>query len=133
MIEKTIYIAVDGQEFDDEEDCLEHEFSLKDCSGIILADSNKKRIPFKYDTDLERVAYIIVKTKESADILQDSCDRQSVVSPWNCYKDGNEPSAGAYFWDDNSYSWISYEDWKSDMLEQIQKKEEIFSKISKGD
>ena len=131
MTEKTIYVAVDGQRFDDKEDCLRHEFSLRDYSGIVLADSNNKRIPFEYDTNLEEVAYIIIKDKKSAIIFQDNCNRLDIYSHWDCL--GIEPCAGAYFWDDNNHSWISCENWKSDILKQIQEKEDIFSEVSKGD
>lgn len=131
MIEKTIYVADDGQEFDCEEDCLEYEFSLKDCSGIILADLDYERIPFNYNTELGNIAYIVIKNKESAILFQENCDRQGFVSPWDSYH--IEPCAGAYFWDDDNFSWISYEDWKSNMIRQVQVKEEIFSKLSKGD
>lgn len=129
MIEKTVYVANDGKEFDCAEECLKHEFSLKDCSGIILADSNIERIPFEYDTLLENIAYIVVKNKESAILFQESCDHHGIVSPWDSYH--IEPCTGEYFWDDNSFDWTSYENWKSDMLKQIQEKEEIFSKLWK--
>lgn len=47
MTEKTIYIAFDGKEFDDEGDCREYELNtkLKDIGDdLLLYDKNGKKI-----------------------------------------------------------------------------------------
>ena len=76
MTEYTTYVAFDGSEFDDEDDCVAYERKLQavDYEGeIFFYDINRKPIPL-YVEDLDDVYFINIKTKKAGRWFIDRCD-----------------------------------------------------------
>ena len=73
MIEKTIYIAFDGKEFEDENECERYESKeLQDKYGesLFVYDKDGKKISLDEDYHLCQYSqYITCKTKEALDYL----------------------------------------------------------------
>ena len=86
MIEKHIYqCEVCGKEFNDEDDCREHEMKhnvakLKD--AVVMMDSREKVLPLDdIHTAIERTHAIYVGCKEAADILWEAFDDEGYSTP----------------------------------------------------
>lgn len=71
MIQKTIYVAFDGKEFDDEYGCREYELSEngKNVGNDLLTyDKNGKQMfVSQADCDYERIDYVVFKSKPAYD------------------------------------------------------------------
>ena len=71
MIEKTIYVAFDGKEFDDEGDCREYELSENGKNvgdDLLTYDKNGKQMfVSQADCDYERIDYVVFKSKPAYD------------------------------------------------------------------
>ena len=78
MTEKTIYIAFDDKQFDNEYDCREYELNtkLKDIGDdLLLYDKNGKKIE-KIDNQLlaESIDYIVVKSEKAYEYYVEQMD-----------------------------------------------------------
>ena len=109
MIEKTIYIAFDGKEFDDEDDCREYELNtkLKDIGDdLLLYDKNGKKIE-KIDNQLlaESIDYIVVKSEKAYEYFVEQMDYFGLNYP-DYY---NSPIC-SYCYDYDENEWINIED-----------------------
>ena len=109
MIEKTIYVAFDGKEFDDEYDCREYELNtkLKDIGDdLLLYDKNGKKIE-KIDNQLlaESIDYIIVKSEKAYEYFVEQMDYFGLNYP-DYY---NSPIC-SYCYDYDENEWINIED-----------------------
>ena len=109
MTEKTIYIAFDGKEFDDEGDCREYELNtkLKDIGDdLLLYDKNGKKIE-KIDNQLlaESIDYIVVKSEKAYEYFVEQMDYFGLNYP-DYY---NSPIC-SYYYDYDENEWINIED-----------------------
>ena len=109
MIEKTIYVAFDGKEFDDEYDCREYELNtkLKDIGDdLLLYDKNGKKIE-KIDNQLlaESIDYIVVKSEKAYEYFVEQMDYFGLNYP-DYY---NSPIC-SYCYDYDENEWINIED-----------------------
>ena len=73
MTEKTIYIAFDGKEFEDENECERYESKeLEDKYGkdLLVYDNNGKLLPFNNDYYLsQNSVYVVCKSEEALNFL----------------------------------------------------------------
>ena len=73
MIEKTIYVAFDGKEFDDENECERYESKeLQDKYGkdLLVYNEDGELIPFDNDYRLSQdSAYVVCKSEEALNYL----------------------------------------------------------------
>ena len=109
MIEKTVYIAFDGKEFDDEDDCREYELNtkLKDIGDdLLLYDKNGKKIE-KIDNQLlaESIDYIVVKSEKAYEYFVEQMDYFGLN-----YPDFYDSPICSYYYDYDENEWISIED-----------------------
>ena len=90
MIEKIIYIANDGTEFDTEEACLNYEFEqeTKDFT-IKIWDEGKNPMTFNSETNLEKIWYIKIEYPEQAKILDSLHYRAGLFMPFEGYYNRN--------------------------------------------
>ena len=108
MIEKTIYIAFDGKEFDDENECERYESKeLQDKYGesLFVYDKDGKKISLDEDYHLCQYSqYITCKTKEAFDYLNEIFD--------NCVNtidyDGKFPASFYYNFETNEWEDIEH-------------------------
>ena len=109
MTEKTIYIAFDGKEFNNEYDCIEYELNtkLKDIGDdLLLYDKNGKKIE-KIDNQLlaESIDYIVVKSEKAYEYFVEQMDYFGLNYP-DYY---NSPIC-SYCYDYDENEWINIED-----------------------
>ena len=109
MTEKTIYIAFDDKQFDNEYDCREYELNtkLKDIGDdLLLYDKNGKKIE-KIDNQLlaESVDYIVVKSEKAYEYFVEQMDYFGLNYP-DYY---NSPIC-SYCYDYDENEWINIED-----------------------
>ena len=109
MTEKTIYIAFDDKQFDNEYDCREYELNtkLKDIGDdLLLYDKNGKKIE-KIDNQLlaESIDYIIVKSEKAYEYFVEQMDYFGLNYP-DYY---NSPIC-SYCYDYDENEWINIED-----------------------
>lgn len=117
MIQKTLYIAFDGKEFDDEYDCADYEIEqmMLNAKGLRMYDENGN-----LTDDAERCDYLFCPTEEDAAAYAALSEYIGLESPW-----GNEdPRPGAWIW---SNHWENYEDIRSDLIRQIEQYDRMFS------
>ena len=109
MTEKTVYIAFDGKEFDNEYDCREYELNtkFKDIGDdLLLYDKNGKKIE-KIDNQLlaESIDYIVVKSEKAYEYFVEQMDYFGLNYP-DYY---NSPIC-SYCYDYDENEWINIED-----------------------
>ena len=109
MTEKTIYIAFDDKQFDNEYDCREYELNtkLKDIGDdLLLYDKNGKIIE-KIDNQLlaESIDYIVVKSEKAYEYFVEQMDYFGLNYP-DYY---NSPIC-SYCYDYDENEWINIED-----------------------
>ena len=109
MIEKTIYVAFDGKEFDNEGDCREYELNtkLKDVGDdLLLYDKNGKKIE-KIDNQLlaESIDYIVVKSEKAYEYFVEQMDYFGLN-----YPDFYDSPICSYYYDYDENEWINIED-----------------------
>lgn len=103
MYEVTKYVADDGKEFEDEEECLEYEQLQKLASidrQFLMLDArfNKVENPVR---DFDEVVYIYVWTDEAAKKLHEVLGREW-PDPWDYY----HTTAGVWFMCEERDRWI---------------------------
>ena len=109
MTEKTIYIAFDSKEFDNEYDCREYELNtkLKDIGDdLLLYDKNGKKIE-KIDNQLlaESIDYIVVKSEKAYEYFVEQMDYFGLN-----YPDYYNSLICSYCYDYDKNEWINIED-----------------------
>ena len=109
MTEKTVYIAFDDKQFDNEYDCREYELNtkLKDIGDdLLLYDKNGKKIE-KIDNQLlaESIDYIVVKSEKAYEYFVEQMDYFGLNYP-DYY---NSPIC-SYYYDYDENEWINIED-----------------------
>ena len=109
MTEKTVYIAFDDKQFDNEYDCREYELNtkLKDIGDdLLLYDKNGKKIE-KIDNQLlaQSIDYIVVKSEKAYEYFVEQMDYFGLNYP-DYY---NSPIC-SYYYDYDENEWINIED-----------------------
>lgn len=115
-MEKIVkYVAFDGTEFDDEDECLDYEFETKAKEYTeYFALYNRDRKPIKFcadDRTLEYTNYIVVKTEKVVSFLDDW------MIDYGCYSTIGkaadlaciENRIGLWMWDEEEEIWKHWE------------------------
>ena len=108
MIEKTIYIAFDGKQFDEYEDYADYEIktqmdTIKNECKIFDKDGNTI-------TDYQEAYYIVITTQKAADILEKLYGKKWGM-PWEDDDCGYGPRPGKwYFAQGEWHSFDSFEE-----------------------
>ena len=105
MTELHLYIADDGTEFEDEEDCLRHEVGCRaqELKGVVLLDENFRPIPLSDLSQWENAWFIYAKDIQALRDLSDVWDWDLVgVSPPHFLF---EDRAGLFAYDENQDEW----------------------------
>ena len=107
MYEVTKYIADDGREFDDEEECLEYEqrMALAIINGQFLMLDDRFNVVDNPVYNFDEVTYIYVKTDEAARQLHETLTREWTV-PWDNYP----KSAGVWFKCEERDRWVALDE-----------------------
>lgn len=99
MEEIITYVAFDGTEFDDEEECLEYE-KLKHAEEFVgqIHFFNVFKKPLTINCDQGIVDYAVVDTTEAAEWWNDLCVEEGLEQPFKkrAYKPG-------FYWFDTCY------------------------------
>ena len=122
METKTIYIAFDGREFEDDTECYEYEMDkqlLNVHNDLIMRDADGNEIGMN---QFGECYYLTCKTKAAAEVVWDwGYEYQGYDTPWYS-KIGAKP--GNYFYDTNTEKWY-------DVDEEIKKLEERLNFLKK--
>ena len=105
MTELHLYIADDGTEFEDEEDCLRHEAGCRaqGLKGVVLLDENFRPLPLSDLSQWENAWFIYAKDIQALRDLSDVWDWDLVgVSPPHFLF---EDRAGLFAYDENQDEW----------------------------
>ena len=119
MTEKTIYIAFDGKEFEDENECRKHESKeLQDKYGkdlLVYDNKNNELIPISDDYRLSQdSAYVICKSKEALNFLNKTFGDNGVNK---IYYEGNFPAS--FYYDFNTDEWKEIEHRIKELQDEI--------------
>lgn len=103
MYEVTKYIADDGMEFEDEEECLEYEqrMALSCIKGQFLMLNDEFKEVENPICNFDEVTYIYVKTDYAAEKLHEVLTKE-----WNVPWDYDPKTAGVWFKCDERDRWI---------------------------
>ena len=118
MTEYTTYVAFDGSEFDDEDDCLAYERELKAekyCKEIFFYDADCKPVPLDVE-DLNDVYFVNIKTEKACQWFIDRSRDCGSTHPWTYDSKRKEefPRIGFFWFDTNGDYWRH---WQSEMKE----------------
>lgn len=100
-INRVIYEASDGEQFETREKCEQHELALR------ITEVKK----FNYDLELtsyDYSDYLVIRNEEEAKIIDAFCKEFDLTSPW---EDSNIPMSyrGFLYFDDDGY-WRPFSD-----------------------
>ena len=105
MTELHLYIAEDGTEFEDEEECLRHEAGCRaqGLKGVVLLDENFRSLPLSDLSQWENAWFIYAKDIQALRDLSDvwDWDLTGMSPPWFLSKD----EAGLFAYDVNQDDW----------------------------
>ena len=109
MTEYTTYVAFDGSEFDDEDDCLAYERTIQatDYEGeIFFYDSYHKPLPL-HTEDLDDVYFVNIRTEKACQWFVDRCRDCGSTNPWSYDPRRKEefPLTGFFWYDTNGDYW----------------------------
>lgn len=116
MTEKTIYIAFDGKQFDDEDDCVKYEATteLKEIGDdLLLYDKDGNRIEVLNDELIDKIEYIIIKSKRAYNCLAEKMDYYGYLYPSN----SQLPICSYYNYDEEK--WCDIKDRIEDLQEEL--------------
>ena len=132
MIEKTVYIANDGKEFESEEDCLEYEASTEFSdilNAVVFFSENGEIIPssndlYQFNRAFDSALFVVIPSspklkdervkKFSDDVMSELCGK---IFP---------TATGVYRWEACDEDWISFEDDSQDFVQKWNKLLNIF-------
>ena len=100
MIEKIVYIANDGTQFDKESDCLNYEFKQTiENFTVKIWDEDKNPLDFNNYLSLEKIWYIKIEHPEQAKILDELHEQAGLYTPFN--GDYKRNLIGLWWYSDN--------------------------------
>lgn len=116
MTEYTTYIAFDGSEFDDEDDCLAYERTMKATDyekEISFYGFDRKPIPLHVE-NLDDVYFVNIKTKKACQWFIDRCQDCGSIHPWSYDPHRKEefPMTGFFWFDTSDDTWHH---WQTEM------------------
>jgi hypothetical protein len=109
MTEYTTYVAFDGSEFDDEDDCLAYERTMKATDyekEIFFYGINREPVPLNVE-DLDDVYFVNIKTEKAKEWFVDRCYDSGSVHPWSYdpYRREEFPMTGFFWFDTYDDTW----------------------------
>ena len=121
-MEKIItYVAFDGTQFDDEDECAEYEFleSAKEYTdGFTLYNEAREPIKISFDRDvLDKISFVIIKEEKAIPFLDDWMINNGFyeIIGANCLN--IKSRIGLWIWDDKEDTWKHWETEMSKMRE----------------
>lgn len=93
LVEREVYIASDGTEFDDENECEGYEMRLIE-EQMLFFDSEFRR------TVIERCAYAVLRTDEEVKQFKHVCDYMG-------YADRGLNQSGVYMYSESDDRWLN--------------------------
>lgn len=123
MIEKTIYIANDGTQFDDEDECIKHELNenvadIVANNELLIFGSNNKMIhinDLNFYKEFEKACYIVIKTERAYNYLSDFC----AYYGFDCPYISNDNYKRSYYYDFDNYDWDEIKDRVSELKQEL--------------
>lgn len=132
MIEKTVYVADDGKEFETEEECVEYEqHSIIESvlKSITLYDSYEEKTIANF-VNLEDFHKKYENSRFSFLIIKDCVNEDNLLEFENIfyYRFGMHipQHTGVYCWDNDTEEWVTFEEDKARFIDKWKK---IFSHI----
>ena len=114
MTEKITYVAIDGREFEDEQECIDYEKSLKLnnlCRSTTFLNEEFQIMDIK-TLDPQQVFYIYVNNNDDKNFINEYFNNEWCSSPFSTdygqYADLSECSGWFYF-DTNQNEWKHFE------------------------
>ena len=112
MKEIRKFVADDGKEFDNYYECKNYEQDLQynRLAGLLGNDLqfyDYHKSPTKY---YERARYIIARTEAAKNVVDELATELDIETPWDDCPSTREYNA--WYWDENSGEWRSYEELK---------------------
>ena len=123
MIEVHKYIADDGTEFANEDDCLDYERGLnvsKYNNQIIALDFLGKREPLH---NTGNHVYLYIANKDAYDFYNDLCYED------NCIQLDTVSKSGFFYFDDSCDEWMNLDDWISQLMDYKRTIENVLDAI----
>lgn len=124
MIEKTVYVANDGTEFENERECLEYE-ALTDFSDILRTvdfySENGEIIPSGHDLNQFNRAYddaLFIVIPSSSKLKDERIKKFSDDVMDEVYGKTFPTATGIYRWDGWNEEWVSFEDDSQELNEK---------------
>lgn len=125
MTEITKYIADDGTEFEDEDECLDYErtSTMKAIKGVkFFSEDGKEITNYSSLEDLLDLSYFIkITDKDDFDKFEELLYDELGCSYWADGWDSLKGEKGLFFYDEDRDSWISWEA-EYDKLREIRRK-----------
>ena len=125
MTEVTKYIANDGKEFEDEDECLDYErtSTMKAIKGVkFFSEDGKEITNYSSLEDLLDLSYFIkITDKDDFDKFEELLYDELGCSYWADGWDSLKDEKGLFFYDEDRDSWISWEA-EYDKLREIRRK-----------
>lgn len=114
MIEKIIYVAIDGAEFDNEKECVEYENSLRanSLSKTTLFLNAQFEIMNIQTLNPEQVFYIYVDNDDDKKFIENFFDSNWCSSPFTTYKGQDvdlSDYSGWFYYDSDEDEWKHFE------------------------
>ena len=109
MTEYTTYVAFDGSEFDDEDDCLAYERTMKATDyekEIFFYNVNREPVPLHVE-DLNDVYFVNIKTEKACQWFVDRSQDCGSTHPWSydSHRKNDFPMTGFFWFDTNDDTW----------------------------
>ena len=93
VVTKEVFVAFDGMEFDNQDDCMDHEYRITEAKLSFYDYKFKKSI-------LDECAYARLDTEEDVKLMISLCDYQGIVSK-------GIVNPGVYIYVDRGDYWIN--------------------------
>ena len=107
----TTYIAFDGEEFANKEDCLEYEAEMrKGTDKVMFYTHDMKPIKDVFGEEMDRIFFIVVNTVEDIEVIERILDYHGWDTPWS-YNNLCR-LAGLYYWGNKDEEWHH---WQTEM------------------
>jgi hypothetical protein len=128
MYQMTLWVAKDGSKFQTEKECSEYEWRLRFTevtNSLFWFNEVGRRIPVRYNPNFEEeVHYMIVRTREAAQLLEDFCDE---IDCYDAFEDMLIDGKGLFYLDRNNI-------WTNLLIEQryLNRMAKLFETFQEG-